>query len=125
MTRLLPFACVALLACPAVAQRDSCTVSTTNVHEHIGATVVFCGTPSTVHAPRPGKEVGDPVYINFGGAFPLQTFKVVVSGEVAGKGRKHLVKRYRDEALRIHGVVLAEADRPIMYLQDMKDLEVE
>ena len=114
-----------LLACPAVAQQDGCTVSTANVHEHIGATVVFCGTPSTLHAPRPGKVKGDPVYLNFGGEYPHHTFSVLIWGDVVGKQREKLVKRYSGKALRIHGWVKTYKEKPIIYPKSLKDIEVE
>jgi len=122
--RLLPFL-FALLALPALAQSDTCTATTETVERHIGETITFCGTPTDVNAPEPGKVKSDPVYLNFGGEYPHHTFSVVIWGDVSGKQRSKLVKRYSGRALRVHGWVKTYKDKPVIEVKSLKDITVE
>jgi hypothetical protein len=124
MLRLFPFLFVCLLANVANAQPDTCTATTRTVQQFIGEIITFCGTPSTVFVPEPGKVKGDPVYLNFGGAFPHHTFTVLIWGDVAGKQRKKLVKRYNGKALRVKGWVKTYEDKPVIYVKELDDIEV-
>ena len=125
MLRLFPFLFACLLATGANAQHDTCTATTTTVGQHVGEIVLFCGTPTAVHAPVPGKVKGDPVYINFGGAFPNHTFTVLIWGDVAGKQRKKLEKRYSGKALRVKGWVKTYEAKPVIYVKELQDIDVE
>lgn len=104
-------------------EQDNCTATLGNVAGKLSEVVVFCGTPTSVRAPK-GVN-GDPVFINFGGAFPQPAFVVVVWGSVAGEERKHLVKRYTDKPLRITGLVKERKGEPEIELKALADIRVE
>ena len=122
--RLLPFLFL-LFSFPALAQKDTCTATTQTVEKYIGEIITFCGTPTDVSAPDPGKVKGDPVYLNFGGEYPHHTFSVVVWGDVHAGTQPKLLRRYSGKALRIHGWVKTYKDKPIIYPKSLKDIEVE
>ena len=114
-----------LLALAANAQQDPCTATIASVDRHVGEIVVFCGTPTSVYATEPGKVNGDPVYLNFGGAYPNHTFSVLVWGDVAGKQRGKLNKMYSGNKLRIHGWVKTYEGKPVITVKELSDIEVE
>lgn len=89
----------------------------------MGEIVTFCGTPSQVSAPA--KVEGDPVYLNFGGAYPNHTFAAVIWGDVSGNKREKLVKRYSGKALRIKGWVREHAGKLTLTVRSLDDIEVE
>jgi len=121
--RTLALSCTIALLLPAVfAQTTTCTAEVATIHEHIGEHVVFCGTPAQVSAPTNVK--GDPVYLNFGGKFPHSTFSVVIWGDIAGKQRSKLEKRYTGKALQIKGYVMDRDGKPQINLRELGDIEV-
>lgn len=113
------------LVTTSTAQPDTCTATMASVQQYIGEIITFCGTPSTVFVPEPGKVKGDPVYLNFGGAFPNHTFTVLIWGDVASKQRKKLEQRYSGKALRVHGWVKTYEGKPVIYVKELNDIEVE
>ena len=123
MHRTLPTLLLLLLAPLLAAQADTCTATLADIRSHIGEIVVFCGTPSQVSAPENVK--GDPVYLNFGGQFPHHTFYVLIWGDVAGKQRNKLAKRYSAKNARISGWVKEHKGLPVIYLKDLKEIVVE
>jgi len=125
MNRIVPFLFALLLSCALSAQKDSpCTATVDNVAEFHGQIVEFCGTPTAVSAPEVGKVKGDPVYLNFGGAYPDHTFAVVIWEDVSGKQRAKLVKRYSEKELHVKGMVKIRNGKPELVVRDLKDIVV-
>ncbi len=116
---------VLLFSFSAIAQEETpCTVTVDNVIEFRGEIVEFCGTPTTVSASELGKVKGDPVYLNFGGEYPDHTFSVIIWGDVAGKDREKMVKRYSGKELKVKGWVKVYNDKPVITVMDLKDIAV-
>lgn len=100
-------------------QAQSCTATVETVARQVGETVVFCGTPSEVHAPsRPE----GPVKLNFGGTYPDQLFTVVIFSDVAGNDVPGLVKHLAGRAVQVKGTVKDYKGKPEIVLKSMDDL---
>lgn len=121
--RNLCLVCALVLAPLVHAQRDTCTATLATVDQQVGNIITFCGTPTQVSAPV--KVKGDPVYLNFGGRYPNQTFTVIIWNDVHNGAREHLVKRYSDQPLRIKGWVKTHDGKPEIRLKSLDDIEVE
>ena len=104
------------------AQSTACTAVLATVNAHIGEHVWFCGTPTQVSAPSNVK--GDPVYLNFGGKYPNDIFAVLIWGEVSGKQRAKLVKRYTGKQLQIRGYVQERNGKPEIIVKELGDIKV-
>ena len=91
--------------------------------QQVGETVDFCGTPSEVTLR--GKHGEGPVFLNFGGKYPDNTFNVVIWGEVAGTEIADLPERYSGKSLLIHGVVTLHNGKPEIKVAALKDIEVQ
>jgi hypothetical protein len=107
----------------ATAQDDRCTSTLETVAQQVGETVVFCGTPAQVTVR--GRDHEGPVFLNFGGKYPDNTFSVVIWSDVAGDQIGELEERYSDKLLLIHGVVAEHNGKPEIKLAALKDIEVE
>lgn len=123
MLRHLVLVCVlCMVGSCALAQDRTCTSTIETVARQVGETVVFCGSPSQVHA---SKKEGGPIHINFGGKYPEQVFSVVIFADVAGGDSKEIVERYSGKALRVRGMVKTYNGKPEIKLRSLKDIEVE
>lgn len=106
-----------------MAQNGRCTSTVESVVQQVGETVDFCGTPSQVTVR--GKDHEGPVFLNFGGKFPDNTFSVVIWRDVAGAEISELPERYSGKTLLIHGVVTEHEGKPEIKVAALKDIEVQ
>lgn len=103
-------------------QAQSCTATVETVARQVGETVVFCGTPSEVHA---SKSPDGPVHVNFGGTWPDVAFSVVIFPDVAGNDVPGLVKRLAGKAVQVKGTVKDYKGKPEIVLKSLDDLVVQ
>lgn len=103
-------------------QEMPCSATVETVAQHIGGSVVFCGTPTAVHA---SKNPDGPLFMDFGGRYPDAPFTVVIFGDVAGKDRDTLVKRYSGKTLHVRGEVKSYKGRTEMVLKSLDDIQAE
>lgn len=104
------------------AQEMPCSATMETVAQHLGESVVFCGTPTDVHA---SKKSDGPVFMDFGGRYPDAPFTVVIFGDVAGTDHDALVKRFSGKALHVRGEVKRYKDKAEIVLKSLEDIEVE
>ncbi len=123
MFRSIIFPLGFILTLHAQAQDDRCTSTLETVAQQVGETVSFCGTPARVIVR--GKSHEGPVFLNFGGVYPDNTFSVVIWGDVAGEEIEDLPKRYAGKSLLIHGIVAEHKGKPEIKVASLKDIEVQ
>ncbi|MEO8591084.1 MAG: hypothetical protein ABI432_17020 [Flavobacteriales bacterium] len=101
----------------------TCTDDIKTVTTQVGKEVVFCGTPSTVKAVT--KDDGsNRLYMDFGGAYPENTFSVTISGKVSGAEHEKLKERFEGKEVMVKGTVEVYKDKPQINVQRMEDIRV-
>lgn len=100
-----------------------CTDDVKSVVTQVGKDVVFCGTPSGIKAVT-NPEGGNRLYMNFGGAYPDNTFTVTISGKVSGDEHGQLQERFEGKEVIVKGTVELYKDKPQINVQHMEDIRV-
>ncbi|MBS1568809.1 MAG: hypothetical protein JST45_05140 [Bacteroidetes bacterium] len=122
MPRYIAALLLLLLAGPFNSMRaQSCTATVETVARQVGESVVFCGTPSEVHA---SNRPDGPVHVNFGGTWPDVSFTVIIFPDVAGDVPA-LVKRLEGKSVQVTGLVKDYKGKPEIVLKKLNDLVVQ
>lgn len=111
-----------MLAIGVQVQGQTCTATLETVARQVGESVVFCGKVEQVHA---SSKPDGPVHLDFGGAYPDNTFGVVIFADVAGDDREKLAQRFNGKEVRVSGTVQEYKGKPEIVLKDLKEIEEE
>jgi hypothetical protein len=101
---------------------QDCNATVQTVVDQAGETVVFCGTPTEVHA---SSRANGPIHLNFGGRFPDQVFSVVIFSNAKDADRDALVKRFTSHSVQVSGLVKMYKGKPEIVVQSADDIKVE
>ena len=102
--------------------RSQCSADVHSVARHIGAHVVFCGTPSGIKCAEPGGN--EPVYIDFGGPYPQNAFSLTLPANAVGNGCERLRDQLMGHELRTEGRVDTLVGKPVIALEDIGDIVI-
>ncbi len=120
------FICLFLFAGSALFAQEPATLTCTDdirtVAAQVGKEVVFCGTPSAIKAVT--KPEGNRIYMDFGGAYPDNTFSVTISGKVSGDEHEKLKERFEGKELMVKGTVALYKEKPQIDVKRMEDIQV-
>ncbi len=104
------------------AHGQTCTSTVETVARQVGESVVFCGTPSEIHATS---RTDGPIKVNFGGTWPDQAFSVVIFSDVAGTDAQGLEQRLAGKTVQVKGTVKDYKGKPEIVLKRMDDMQVQ
>jgi DNA/RNA endonuclease YhcR with UshA esterase domain len=90
--------------------------------DHIGETVTVYGVVKHVFYNKTGKA--QPTYINFGAAYPDQTFTAVIFGKDLPKFNYSPKQRFTEETVYVTGKVILYKGKPEIIVTDPAQLEV-
>ena len=100
----------------------TCTDDIKTVVTKLDKEVVFCGTPSAIKVVSSAEY--NRILIDFGGAFPNNTFTVTISGKVSGAEHEKLKERFEGKELMVKGTVQLYKEKPQINVQHMEDIGV-
>ncbi|MFN0047515.1 MAG: hypothetical protein ACKVOU_00160 [Cytophagales bacterium] len=100
-----------------------CDVGDSEAKFHLGEEITVCG--KLVQLSKAKYTKGDPIFLNFGGSFPNQSFTAVIWGDVFQKEfSEALVKYYFAKNLAIYGMVKEYKGKPTITIKEKSQIEI-